>query len=60
MAANASRDRVRAIAQSDASRDVVAVPLNRTPIRRLASTIAGPAGMCVARTENDKNRFEGE
>jgi hypothetical protein len=60
MAANASQDLVRAIAKGDATWGVAAVPLNRTTIRRLVSANAGQGGMRAARTENDKNRFEGE
>jgi hypothetical protein len=60
MAANASRNCVRAIAEGEATRSVATIPLNRTPIRRPASANAGRTGMRVARAENDKNRFEGE
>jgi hypothetical protein len=55
MAANAAQDRVRALTEGDASRDVAAVPPNRTSDRR-ASASAEPIGMRATRTQTTRTR----
>jgi hypothetical protein len=63
MAANAAQDRVRALTEGDAPRDVTAVPLNRTSDRRAARVRTERIGArrSLSRAlKTNKNKVQGE